>query len=74
MVESELVFVQLREYGTNVQMSVSLDLWALQSRLNRQCPLQEVQGSSHLANTAVVARHVVEGHGLAQFVVLTKFF
>ena len=36
--------------------------------------MQEVEGSSHLADAAVVARHVVEGHGLAKLVVLAKLF
>lgn len=66
------MLVELREHGTDVEMSVCLDFGALQPRLDRQGTLQEVQGGAHLTNAAVVARHVVEGHCLAKLVVLAE--
>jgi hypothetical protein len=36
--------------------------------------LKEVESSSHFADSSVIASHVVVGHGLAQFVIFTKFF
>ena len=74
MIQGQLVLVQLGQDGANVQMSVRLDLRSLQSRLDRQSPLKEVQSRSHLANASVVAGHVIEGHGLAEFVVLAQLF
>ena len=55
-------------------MSIGLDLWSLQSGLNRQGSLQEVKGSAHFADTAIVACHVIESHCLTQFIVLTELF
>lgn len=55
-------------------MGVSLDLGLLKSRLNSQSPLKEVQGGPHLSDTSVVASHVIESHGLTEFVVLTELF
>ena len=53
-------------------MSVRLDLRPLQSRLNRQSSLKEVQSRSHLPDASVVACHVIEGHGLTKLVVLAQ--
>ena len=36
--------------------------------------MQEVKGSSKLANPSIIASHVVEGHSLAEFVIFTEFF
>ena len=55
-------------------MSVSLNLGFLESRLDSQSPLKKVQGGAHLSNTSIVASHIVESHGLAEFVVLTELF
>lgn len=74
MVQSQLVLVELRENSADVQVGVGLDLGFLESRLDSERPLKEVQGRAHLSNTSVVASHVVESHGLAEFVVLTEFF
>ena len=68
MVQGELVLIQLTQDGADVQMSVGLGFWSLQSRLDGQSSLQEVERSPHLANPPVVAGHVVEGHGLAELV------
>ena len=72
VVQRKLVLVQLREHRTDVQVRVSLDLGSLQPRLNRECPLQEVEGGAHFADAAIVASHVVEGHCLSQLVVFAK--
>lgn len=72
MIQSQLVLVQLRQDSANVQVGVSLDLGSLQARLNRERPLEEVQGCAHLSNAAIVASHVVEGHGLSKLVVLAQ--
>ena len=72
MIQRQLVLVELREHGTDVQVSVGLDLGALQPRLDRQGALQEVKCRAHLADAAVVACHVIEGHSLAELVVLTQ--
>ena len=53
-------------------MGVRLRLGSLQTAFDRQRPLQKVQRSAHFADSAVVARHVVEGHGLPELVVLTQ--
>lgn len=74
MIQGQLVLVQLGQDGANVQMSVRLDLRSLQSRLDCQSPLKEVQCRAHLANASVVAGHVIEGHGLAELVVLAQLF
>lgn len=72
VVQSQLVLVQLGENRTDVQMGVRLHLRSLQLGLNRECLLQEVEGRAHLADPAVVASHVIEGHGLSKLVVLAK--
>ena len=68
------MLVKLRENRTDVQMSVSLDLWALEPRFNSKSSLQEVKSSAHFANSTIVACHVVESHSLAKLVVFTKLF
>jgi hypothetical protein len=55
-------------------MGVCLSFWSLQSRLYSESPLQEVQGSSHLTNSAVIAGHVVECHCLTKFIIFAEFF
>ena len=72
MIKSKLVLVKLRENRANVKMSIGLDLRSLQTRLNSECTLQEVQGGAHLSNTSIVASHIVEGHSLAELVVLAE--
>ena len=72
VVECQLVLVQLRENGTDVQVSVCLDLGLLEARFDRESTLEEIQGGPHLPNTSVVASHIVEGHGLAELVVLAQ--
>ena len=68
------MFVQLWENGTNIQMSISLCFWSLQSALNGQCSLQKVKSSSHFANSSIIARHIVKCHCLSEFIVFTKLF
>lgn len=67
------MLIQLRQHGANVQVGISLSFWSLKSRLNGQGSLQKVEGCSHFADPPVIASHVVESHGLTQFVVFTKF-
>jgi hypothetical protein len=74
MIKCQLVLVQLAQYSANVQMRVRLHLRALESRLNSQSLLQEIQRRPHLPNPSIVAGHVVVRHCLAQFVIFTKFF
>ena len=74
MIKSQLVLIELRENCTDVQMSVSLNLRALEPRFNRKSSLQEVKSSAHFANSTIVACHVVESHSLAKLVVFTKLF
>ena len=68
------MLVKLRENRTDVQMSVSLDLRALEPRFNSKSSLQEVKSSAHFANSTIVAGHVVESHSLAKLVVFAKLF
>lgn len=63
------MLVKLAEHGTDVQMSICLYFWSLETRFNGQSLLKIVKGGSHLADPAVIASHVVEGHRLAQLVV-----
>ena len=74
VIKSQFVLVKLRENCTDVQMSVSLDLWALEPRFNSKSSLQEVKSSAHFANPTIVAGHVVEGHSLTKLVVFTELF
>ena len=53
-------------------MRIGLDLGLLQTRFDSKSTLEEVERCTHLSNTAVVASHVVEGHGLTELVVLAK--
>ena len=53
-------------------MSVCLDLWLLKSGLNSQSSLEEIESSFHFVDAAVVAGHVVVGHGLTKLVILYK--
>jgi hypothetical protein len=55
-------------------MRISLDLWALKTRFDRQGSLQKVQSSSHFPDAAIIAGHIVEGHCLPKFIVFTKLF
>ena len=55
-------------------MSVSLSLWPLKSTLDSKCSLKEVQGSTHLSDTPVVACHIIKCHCLTQFVIFAKLF
>lgn len=68
------MFVQLWENCTNVEMSISLCFWSLQSALNGQCSLQKVKGSSHFTNSSIITCHIVKCHCLSQFIVFTQFF
>lgn len=74
VIESQFMLVKLRQYGTDIQMRICLDLGSLQPRFNRESPLQEVERCTHFSNTAIVASHVVEGHRLTKFIVLAQFF
>ena len=49
-------------------MGISLDLRSLYAGLNRQSLLQEIQCGPHLSDPAIVASHVVKGHGHAQLI------
>ena len=73
MIECQLVLVELGEHGANIEVGVCLNLRTLETGLNGECALQKVEGGSHFADATVVARHVVEGHSLAEFVVLAEF-
>ena len=72
MVQGQLVLVQLREHRANIQVRISLSLGPLQTTLDRERALQEVERCAHLADSPIVARHVVEGHGLTELVGLAK--
>ena len=74
VIQSQLVLVQLRKHGANIEMSVGLGLGALQTRLNSQCTLQEVECRAHLSDSSIIACHVVECHRLSQLIRLTQFF
>jgi hypothetical protein len=65
VVKGKLMLVELREDGTDVKVSIGLDFGLLESRFDSQSTLEEVKGSSHLANSTVVTGHVVVGHGLS---------
>lgn len=73
VVKRQLVLVELGQDGANVQMCVGLNLRALKARLNGERALQEVKSGAHFADTAIVASHIVKGHGLAELVVLAQF-
>ena len=62
------MLVELREDRANIQVGISLSLGPLQTALDGERALKEVKRCAHLANSPVVARHVVEGHGLTQLV------
>ena len=64
------MLIQLGKHCTDVEVSICLDLGSLEAGLNGQSSLQEVEGSSHLANASVVTSHVIEGHCLAKLVIL----
>ena len=53
-------------------MRICLDLGSLQPRLDCKGSLEEVESSSHLTDASVVTSHVIEGHSLAEFIVLTE--
>lgn len=53
-------------------MGIRLNLGSLQLSLDCERLLQEVECRAHLADPAVVASHVVVGHGLAELVVLAE--
>lgn len=72
MVQRQFMLVQLRQDGANVQMSVSLDLRSLQSRLDCQGTLEEVECSAHLSYASIVTGHVIECHGLSKLVVFAE--
>ena len=74
MIKGQLVLIKLRENCTDVEMSVSLDFWALEPRFNRKSTLQEIESCAHFANSTIVASHVVEGHSLTKLVVFTELF
>jgi len=65
VVESEFVLVELREDSADVEMSISLNLWLLETGLDSECALKEVESGSHLSNSSVIASHVVVCHGLS---------
>lgn len=71
MVKRQLVLVELGEYGADIEVGIRLDFWTLQARLNSERALQEVEGGAHFTNAAIVARHVIEGHGLTELIVFT---
>ena len=62
------MLVQLRKHCADVKMGICLNLWSLQSCFDGESFLEEVKGSSHLANSTIIASHVVEGHCHAEFV------
>ena len=64
------MLIQLGKHCTDVEVSICLDLGSLETGLNGQSSLQEVEGSSHLSNASVVACHVIEGHCLTKLIVL----
>lgn len=74
VVECQLVLVELGEDGTNIQMRIRLRFGSLESAFDGEGSLQKVKGSSHFTDSSVVAGHVVEGHGLAELVVLAELF
>ena len=51
-----------------------MDLRSLQSALNGKSALQEVQRCSHLADSAIVASHVIESHSLSKLIIFAKLF
>ena len=72
VVEGQLVLVELGEHGADIKVGIGLSFRSLQSTLDRQCPLQEVEGGPHFTDSPVVAGHVVEGHCLTELVVLAE--
>ena len=72
MVQSQLVLIELGENCTYVQVGVCLDLGPLQASLDRQCLLQEVEGSTHFANSSIVTSHVIESHRHAELISLAQ--
>jgi hypothetical protein len=72
VVKCQFVLIKLGKHSANIQMSISLNLWSLQLSLDGERLLQEVKCRSHFADPAVVARHIVEGHCLAEFVIFTE--
>ena len=72
MVQGQLMLVQLREDRANIQVRISLSLGPLQTALNGKRALQEVERCAHLADSSIVASHVVECHGLTELVGLAQ--
>jgi hypothetical protein len=59
------MLIELRENRTNVQVCVSLNFGSLETGLNRQGFLQEIQSSSHFADSTIIASHIIECHSHA---------
>lgn len=72
VIQSKLMLVELTQHRANVQMGVGLRFWSLQPALDGQGALQEVQSRPHLANSAIVASHVVERHRLSELIRLAQ--
>jgi len=66
------MLIQLGKHRADVKMGVSLRFGSLQTAFNGESSLQKIEGGPHLTNPAIVARHVVEGHGLPQLIVLAQ--
>ena len=74
MVQSQLMFIQLTQNSTNIQMSIRLHFRPLKFSLNSQSLLQKVKRCSHLPNPPIITSHIVKSHCLAKLVILTEFF
>jgi hypothetical protein len=66
------MLIKLGEYCTNVQVGVCLDLGPLQTGLNGQSLLEEVECGTHLPDSSIVTSHIIESHCHAQFVGLAQ--
>ena len=58
------MLIQLRKHRADIKMGVCLRFGSLQSTFDGKSSLQKIEGGPHLANPAIVTRHVVESHGL----------
>ena len=72
MIESKLMFVQLRQHCTYIQVCVCLGVHFGQPAFNGQCLFQIFESGLQLADPSVVTGKVVVSHRLAQLIVLTQ--
>ena len=72
MVQSELMLVELGQNCTDIKVRIGLDLWSLQTGLNSQGLLQEIECSTHFSYASIIASHIIKGHSHAKFIGLTK--